>query len=57
MMTLQLRIGGILLAASRCGQETFDSIEEGEHRANARHSQIPKASNPGAEAETFIPIR
>jgi hypothetical protein len=34
MMTLQLRIGGTLLAASQCGQQTFDFIEEGERWAN-----------------------
>jgi len=34
MMTLQLRIGRTLLAASHCGQQTHDSIEETETRAN-----------------------
>jgi len=42
MNALQLTIGRILLAASHCGQQTFDFIEEDQRSANAavlrRHS-------------------
>jgi hypothetical protein len=34
MMTLQLRLGGTLLAASRRGQQTYDFIEWRRVRAN-----------------------
>src|SRR5215471_2144024 len=52
MMTLQLRIGGTLLAALRCGQQTFDFIEEGERWANLRHSHIRK-KRPQEPSRTF----
>lgn len=54
-MTLQLRLGRTLLAASPCGQQTNDFIEETETRANLATGFLPETFRKGSDLVGAIP--
>jgi len=53
MKTLQLKIGGTLLAASQCGQQTFDFIEEDESWANRARQVFPEIEQNSPNEDGF----
>jgi hypothetical protein len=57
-MTLQLRLGRTLLAASHCGQQTNNFIEETETRANIATGLtgfLPETFRKGSDLVGAIP--